>query len=92
MPTVDISSWSEVIRRYAVLSNPYREFERAATYAEEALSSLEHDDIRTLLEFKRKGGPGGRHEDLLPALHVSHLFGRVLLCPHHRGPVGLKPR
>ncbi len=60
MPTVDISSWSEVIRRYAVLSNPYREFERAATYAEEALSSLEHDDIRTLLEFKRKGGPGGR--------------------------------
>ncbi len=60
MPTVDISSWSETIRRHAVRANPYREFERTAAHAEEALASLDHDDVRALLEFKRKGGPGGR--------------------------------
>jgi hypothetical protein len=60
MPTVDISSRPEAIRRHAVRSNPYREFERAAAHAEEALASLEHDDVRALLELKRKGGPGGR--------------------------------
>lgn len=42
MPTVDISSRPEAIRRHAVRSNPYREFERAAAHAEEALASLEH--------------------------------------------------
>lgn len=60
MPTVDISSWSEAIKHYGSLSNPYREFERAAAHAEEALATLGHDDVRALLDFKRKGGPGGR--------------------------------
>ncbi|MFD9410308.1 TauD/TfdA family dioxygenase [Streptomyces sp. NPDC059989] len=60
MPTVDISSWSEVIRRYAAHANPYREFERTARFAEEAIAALGHEDIRAVLDFKRRGGPGGR--------------------------------
>ncbi|MGW4160206.1 TauD/TfdA family dioxygenase [Streptomyces sp. NPDC004788] len=60
MTTVDLSSWSDVVRRYAVLSNPYHEFERAATFAEEAIAALGYEDVRELLDFKRNGAPGGR--------------------------------
>lgn len=60
MPVVDLSSWTEVICKFAERSNPYHEFERAAADAEEALASLDYEDVRAILEFKRRGGPGGR--------------------------------
>jgi L-asparagine oxygenase len=59
-PIVDISSWAEVTRKFAALSNPYREFERTAVHAEEALAALDYQNLKEVLDFKRHGGPGGR--------------------------------
>lgn len=58
--TLDISAWADVVERFANRSNPYHEFERTAAFAEQAIASLDYEDIRPILDFKRRGAPGGR--------------------------------
>jgi L-asparagine oxygenase len=57
---IDISGWAPVVDRFAARCHPYYEFEKAALVAEEAISCLAYDDIRSILAFKRHGAPGGR--------------------------------
>jgi hypothetical protein len=58
--TLEISSWADVIERFANRSNPYHEFEQTARFAEQAIADLDYEDIRPILDFKRRGAPGGR--------------------------------
>lgn len=58
--TIDISGWADVAERFANRSNPYHEFERTAEHAEQAIAELDYEDIRPVLDFKRRGAPGGR--------------------------------
>lgn len=61
--TVDISNWSQVVARYANLTNPYHDFENFLLYAEKALQELRFEDIEPIKRFARG--------------HTSH--GRMLL-------------
>jgi L-asparagine oxygenase len=76
---VDISSWTDTVERFVHRSHPYFEFERTADFAEQAIASLGHDDIRSILSFKRNGCQGGRlllrgavpDPDLMPTTEIQ---------------------
>ena len=78
--TIDITRWASAVDHHANRCNPYHEFERTAALAEQAIASLDYDDIRPILDFKRHGAPGGRlllrgatiDANLMPTIESTH--------------------
>jgi len=68
--TLDIADWAGVVERFANRSNPYHEFERTAHFAEQAIAALDYEDIRPILDFKRRGAPGGLPKVVLEGLSI----------------------